>query len=35
MIEKGKTAVPIPVSLRGRDFSIDVPVIFKLDNPNT
>ena len=35
MIEKGKTAVPIPVSLRGREFSIDVPVIFKLDNPNT
>ncbi len=35
MLKKGKTTVPIPANLRGRDFSIDVPVIFNLDNPNT
>ena len=35
MLKKGKTTVPIPVSLRGREFDIDVPVIFNLDNPNT
>ena len=35
MLKKGKTTVPIPVSLRGREFSIDVPVIFNLDNPNS
>ena len=35
MLEMGKTTVPIPASLRGRDFSIDVPVIFNLENPNT
>lgn len=34
MLKKGKTTVPIPVALRGREFSIDVPVIFNLDNPN-
>ena len=34
MLKKGKTTVPIPASLRGREFSIDVPVIFSLDNPN-
>jgi len=35
MLKKGKTTVPIPASLRGREFSIDVPVIFNLDNPNS
>ena len=35
MLEKGRTAVAIPAGLRGRDFSIDIPVIFNLDNPNT
>jgi protein TonB len=35
MIKKGKTTVPIPSSLRGREFSMDVPVIFSLDNPNS
>ena len=35
MLKKGKTTVPIPVALRGREFSIDVPVIFNLDNPNS
>ena len=35
MLRKGKTTVPIPASLRGREFSIDVPVIFNLDNPNS
>jgi periplasmic protein TonB len=35
MLKKGKTMVPIPSNLRGREFSIDVPVIFKLDNPNS
>lgn len=35
MLKKGKTTVPIPASLRGREFSIDVPVIFNLENPNS
>jgi len=35
MLTKGTTTVPIPASLRGREFSIDVPVIFNLDNPNS
>ena len=35
MLRKGKTTVPIPVGLRGREFSIDVPVIFSLDNPSS
>jgi len=35
MLKKGKTTVQIPSSLRGRAFSIDVPVIFNLDNPNS
>lgn len=35
MLKKGKTTVPIPASLRGREFSIDVPVVFNLDNPNS
>jgi len=35
MLKKGKTTVPIPASLRGREFSIVVPVIFNLDNPNS
>ena len=32
MLRKGKTTVEIPASLRGREFSLDVPVIFKLDD---
>ncbi|MGP1676915.1 MAG: energy transducer TonB [Burkholderiales bacterium] len=32
MLKKGKTTVPIPAILRGREFNIDVPVIFKLDS---
>lgn len=35
MLKKGNATVPIPASLRGREFSLDVPVIFNLDNPNT
>jgi protein TonB len=35
MLKKGKMTVEIPASLRGREFSIDVPVIFNLDNPNS
>jgi len=35
MLKKGKTTVPIPAGLRGREFDIDVPVIFNLDNPNS
>jgi protein TonB len=35
MLKKGKTTVPIPASLRGREFDIDVPVIFNLDNPSS
>lgn len=35
MIKKGKTTVQIPASLRGREFTIDVPVIFNLENPST
>lgn len=35
MLKKGKTTVPIPASLRGREFSIDVPVIFNLENPSS
>ncbi len=35
MLKKGKTTVPIPTGLRGKDFSVDVPVIFNLDNRNT
>jgi len=35
MLKKGRTTVPIPVSLRGREFSIDVPVIFNLESPNS
>src|SRR5450830_111676 len=35
MLKNGKTTVPIPASLRGREFSIDVPVIFNLDNPSS
>jgi len=34
MLKKGKTTVPIPASLRGREFTIVVPIIFSLDNPN-
>jgi len=35
MLKKGKTTVQIPPGLRGREFSVDVPVIFNLDNPNS
>jgi len=35
MLRKGKTLVPIPASLRGREFSLDVPVIFKLNGPGS
>ena len=35
MLRKGKTTVQIPASLRGREFSLDVPVIFTLDNPDS
>jgi len=35
MLRKGKTLVPIPASLRGRKFSLDVPVIFKLNGPGS
>jgi len=35
MLKKGKTTVPIPAGLRGREFSIVVPIIFNLDNPNS
>ena len=35
MLRKGKTTAQIPASLRGREFSVDVPVIFKLDAPVT
>jgi protein TonB len=35
MLKKGKTTVQIPASLRGREFSVDVPVIFNLDNPSS
>ena len=35
MLKKGKTTVQIPASLRGREFSIDIPVIFNLDSPNS
>jgi protein TonB len=35
MLKKGKDTVPVPANLRGREFSIDVPVIFNLDNPGS
>jgi protein TonB len=35
MLKKGNAMVPIPASLRGREFSIEVPVIFNLENPNS
>ena len=35
MLKKGKTTVRIPASLRGREFGIDIPVIFNLDSPNS
>ncbi len=34
MLKKGKTTVQIPTSLRGREFSVDVPVIFDLESPS-
>ena len=33
MLKKGKTTIPIPAGLRGREFAIDVPVIFNLESP--
>jgi periplasmic protein TonB len=35
MLKKGNTAVPIPASLRGREFSFEVPVIFNLEDPSS
>jgi len=35
MLKKGKTTVQIPASLRAREFSVDVPVIFSLDDPSS
>ena len=35
MLKKGKTTVPIPASLRGREFAIDVPVIFNLESADS
>lgn len=35
MLKKGKTTVQIPSGLRGREFAVDVPVIFNLDNPTS
>lgn len=35
MLKKGKTTVPIPAALRGREFPIVVPVIFNLEDPNS
>ena len=32
MLRKGRTTVEIPASLRGREFSVDVPVIFRLND---
>jgi TonB family protein len=30
MVKKGKTLAQIPAALRGREFTVDVPVIFEL-----
>jgi protein TonB len=35
MLKKGNTTVPVPASLRGREFSVDIPVIFNLENPSS
>ena len=35
MLTKGKTTVEIPPGLRGRQFGLDIPVIFKLDDPGS
>jgi protein TonB len=35
MLKKGKTTVQVPASLRGREFAVDVPVIFNLESPNS
>lgn len=35
MLRKGKTTVQVPASLRGKEFTVDVPVIFNLDSPNS
>ena len=35
MLNKGRTTVPVPAGLRGREFDIEVPVIFSLDNPSS
>jgi len=33
MIERAKATAPIPASLRGREFVVDIPVIFSLREP--
>jgi len=35
MLKKGNATVPIPASLRGREFSIDIPVKFDLEDPSS
>ncbi len=30
MVKKGRPLAPVPAALRGREFSVDVPVIFNL-----
>jgi len=35
MIRKAKPLTPIPESLRGREFAVDIPVIFSLEEPNS
>ncbi|MDA8108316.1 MAG: energy transducer TonB, partial [Betaproteobacteria bacterium] len=34
MIRKAKPRAPIPAALRGRDFMLDIPVIFELREPS-
>ena len=35
MLDLRKDSVPVPARLRGREFNIDIPVIFNLDNPSS
>jgi protein TonB len=35
MIRKAKPLTPIPASLRGRPFAVDIPVIFSLEEPDS
>ncbi len=35
MIRKAKPLTPIPASLRGRAFAVDIPVIFSLEEPDS